>query len=454
MAELHYPDTVVKTINRSAPQAAYARRSAIPAHLPAPAQDVMNYLFRGQHDEQIRCILALDGRLDAARMARAVRLTLDAEPVLGCRFVEHSWRPYWERRDDLDHLPLCSVVEAQDASALERERGRFLFAPLDVRAGPLVRAGIFRGQADTLCVKVHHVAADGLGTIQYMARLAHLYRELDSNPDYRPEPNLKPRGQSQVFRRMGLTGLLVGLRQFPRVASAWGPQSSASDLSGRAFAIRRIGPERLRMLKTYAHERGAGMNDLLLAAYYRALFALSHPPVGSRCVMTVPVDMRRYLPADQAVSICNLSNVVQIAIPYQCATTFDETLRQVHTAMQALKSSAPGVAMGLLCEATLLPGFAAAQSLWRVIIKRVTTVGRMAPFFSNVGVIPDEHVDFGDVAVVDAVGLGMIMFPPALMLSASTFREVLTLATGYCDTAMSRDTMERLMDTFVSELPA
>ncbi len=38
-------------------------------------------------------VMTFEGRLDPARLARAARLLLDAEPMLGCRFVPGPGRP-------------------------------------------------------------------------------------------------------------------------------------------------------------------------------------------------------------------------------------------------------------------------------------------------------------------------------------------------------------------------
>ena len=47
--------------------------------------------------------------LDEARLGRAARLMLDAEPILGCRFEPDPVRPVWRRRDDLDRERWCVV---------------------------------------------------------------------------------------------------------------------------------------------------------------------------------------------------------------------------------------------------------------------------------------------------------------------------------------------------------
>ncbi|WP_160328949.1 hypothetical protein [Syntrophomonas wolfei] len=46
---------------------------------------------------QIQAVITFDQHLDTEVLKAAVMLSLDAEPVLGCRFVEDEKRPYWQR---------------------------------------------------------------------------------------------------------------------------------------------------------------------------------------------------------------------------------------------------------------------------------------------------------------------------------------------------------------------
>ncbi len=119
--------------------------------------DRAQFCTRAMCDAQIHCIISFNGRVDMERMSRAVRLTLDAEPVLGCRFVKRWWRPYWERRDDLDSIKLCEFTEKAD---IEQEVKQFLTTPIDPCKDPLVQVQILRSVTDTLCIKVNHVVAD------------------------------------------------------------------------------------------------------------------------------------------------------------------------------------------------------------------------------------------------------------------------------------------------------
>ena len=91
--------------------------SHIPATIPASKADVSQYLLRHVSSQEAQIVLSYNGPVDGDRLARAVRLAVDAEPVLGCRFFDHWYRPFWQRRDDLDSIDLCSVVPSDDPAA-------------------------------------------------------------------------------------------------------------------------------------------------------------------------------------------------------------------------------------------------------------------------------------------------------------------------------------------------
>lgn len=431
-------------------------RADIPTHLPAPALDQLSALFGPLSDSQLRCVLQFDGWLDAERLQRAFRLSLDAEPVVGCRFVRYRGRCVWERRADLEGLPLCPVTGCPDPPTFERALHQFLVAPLDITAGPAAAACLLRGETDTLVVKLHHFAADGLGMLRFLMVLAATYRELAADPGYRPRPNLASRGQGQVLRRAGPAGLLraIGAFRLPARAASWGPVATDSSRAGRAFALRRLPPERTRALRAWCHAHHVSVNDVLLAALYRALVATLGATAGRPLTVGVPIDLRRYLPPGALPPVCNLSNSADLAISFDPRAPFAETLRQVHAAMRALKSIGRGLTLAVLAELLALPSLALARTALERLVRGLAPTGSAAPFFSNVGIIDERLVDFGERTVVDAYGIGTVSFPPGLLITASTFREVLTLAIGFCSTATDRRLIGGLLDRLIGELPA
>ena len=70
---------------------------AIPNTFKVTTQDAYNYAASKMFaDQQLCMIIKLSGMLDENVLAKAVRLTMDLEPVLGERFVENCVSPFWE----------------------------------------------------------------------------------------------------------------------------------------------------------------------------------------------------------------------------------------------------------------------------------------------------------------------------------------------------------------------
>ncbi len=73
----------------------------IPDRFRAVICDKMSFALMSLMDYQIHFIAEFNGMLDEERLARAMRLMLDAEPVLGSRFVKHWRAPWWQREEGL-----------------------------------------------------------------------------------------------------------------------------------------------------------------------------------------------------------------------------------------------------------------------------------------------------------------------------------------------------------------
>ena len=174
----------------------------IPKTFSVTAQDAYNYVASKVFaDQQLCMVLKLSGRVDEISLARALRLTLDLEPVLSSRFVGSGGSPYWERRDDLEQIRVCSVVEAPS-----QEHGiqAFINESVHADADPLVVSRVFREkEADTVCIKVNHSACDAGGLKEYISILSDVYGRLCADPGYSIKPNLYGRrDQSQIFEHI------------------------------------------------------------------------------------------------------------------------------------------------------------------------------------------------------------------------------------------------------------
>ncbi|HEX7482073.1 MAG TPA: hypothetical protein VF350_01210, partial [Candidatus Bathyarchaeia archaeon] len=171
----------------------------IPEKLTVTTQDAYNYAAsKVFSDQQLCMVIKLSGRLEEKVLAKAVRLSMDFEPVLGCKFVENEGTPFWQRRSDLDQTETCQVIEtASPQKALEA----FINEPIHADVDPLVSAKIFREKnEDIVCIKMNHSACDAGGLKEYVFLLSDLYSMLTTCGRSSIQPNMGIRDQSQVFQ--------------------------------------------------------------------------------------------------------------------------------------------------------------------------------------------------------------------------------------------------------------
>jgi NRPS condensation-like uncharacterized protein len=372
---------------------------------------------------------------------------------LGCAFVSdpretgRRGRPFWRRAD----LDLSSAFELVETDRPEEALWAFVADSLDYAAGPQVQARLFRGERDVVCIKIDHLAADVGGMKQYAYLLADIYSRLGADADFRPAPNLHSRrDQRQIYGPLGPRAWLRGLRP------AWGappwpnPYESAA-CGDLRYAVRRLPSECLPALQSYGRARGATVNDVLLAAFFRALRTALHP-TAETLGLTVPMDLRRYLPGGEAGAVCNLTGVLfPVLARGRDDELYDETLARVVEAMAPLKRDRPGIDGLLLFD--LAFSLLSFRRLQKATAGAVRFGGGLVPNLSNFGVLDPRRLAFGEVEIEDAFMASPVFYPPSVMVGASTVRERLTRTFGYCAAALAPEWAEGLLDGFVDQLP-
>jgi len=438
---------------------------SIPKRVPVVLEDRILYWMRGSYDSSIRCVTVLDGRVDAALMARAVRLTLDAEPVLGCRFVMGAFRQYWERMENPDEATLFEVLET---SEYDNDIGAFLGSLpfMDLYKGPQVRAWLLRSAKDTLVINIQHVACDGVGAKDYLALLASIYSNLLSDPAYRPEPNVtRSRSMSEVLKNLSPADYFPIMRRgirdfyqfmFPLVRKT--PPSMHMPFSKGAMIVRTISGDLFRKFREYGHRHKATVNDMLLTAFLRAFYKSERPGEDLHPRVVGTVDMRRYLPDKKAVAACcNLSSFTYLGLGRGLGASFEDTLSRVSSRMTALKKDFIGfgpVPLSALLF-SILPFSAALRVHDRLgdLQKTQASSGRdIAPLFSNMGIIDPERLVFGGAKVTAACVTTPVATPPVLAIGLTGFGESVTIAAGFCETIVTKMEVKRILDDMEKEL--
>ncbi len=413
----------------------------IPNRLITTAQDAYNYLASIFFaDQQLCIVLNLDGKVDEDAFANAVRATLDLEPVLGCRLVVNGDSIHWERRNDLDKIKACAIVNK------EKTLADFINEPINACTNPLVITRIQRGKnTDTVCVKVNHSACDAGGLKEYTWLLSNIYNVLKSNGKHSFEPNLVGRrDQSQIFERTKAPRTFA-MKEFPSPTWTFPHKKGIQ----RLHTFRTISKSQLENIKKFAASKKATVNDALLAALYRTFFVLNKTQESKPMIIQVSIDLRRHLPGSRAEAICNLSGALYVALERKMGESFESTLERVATITQKAKADYLGVESAAALEYLLSRGLTGAEKYLAHSAEMSKKYNVTFPLLSNFGILCNYR--FGELRTTHGYITSPIMYTGGFMLGATTCNGEMTLSIGYCGEE-NRKQVDNFLCAYVEEL--
>jgi NRPS condensation-like uncharacterized protein len=450
------------SISSSKPSISRSDAQTIPTKIAAEFMERASSAVYPEYSLDMNAVLFLSGRIDEDRLMRAVRLVLDAEPILGCRFVERWFRPYWRRYDDLDAMKFCEVRASSDC---ETDMRRFLETPLDF---PLLVL-LLRGDADVLCIKLDHRIADGPAMAGAIHLLADIYNRLGEDRLYRPAPNLEStRSMRQIGDQFGLREKWRIFRVFynsVRQAKNLGKWQYPVPADGRRelqYVIWRLEGDRLAAISKYAFAKRATVNQVLLAALYIAAYnALPHSSDLPLQVRTT-VDLRRYLPLKKASGVCNLFGQSRVAVDPRKGASLDTVVHQIREQMHSQQKEYFGLpasvfpyhCLPIRYVIELIPYWYIKRLGRRAIEanqKRVESRGHDGHFpgmvlLSNGGEIDPTRIAFAGTEITNAFGTtGVVKNPGLLGLTVSRFKGSLTLCLGMGPTSFVTDVSRQIM---------
>lgn len=388
--------------------------------LPAEFQDeVVHILSKLGVSGYINLVIDYPERLDEARLTIALRRLLDAEPVLGCRFCADAARPVWRRREGLEEMAHCLVREDdnRDESTAQLLAERFVVHRSPNISVALIRSPQARG--DRLLLRVSHVIADGAAAFDVAKTLTDLYTRLGSDSDYQPSPNTASRNSFLWLKDFTLKDklklLLLDLKSLPAaLGSRRGLISDAKTFAADLETVQpgyralRLDEPRLAALDAYAEAHQATLNDIFLAAFFRAFDVFCPSPAGVPLEVVMPTNMRRYAPLQRRPAIRNLSGITYIRIGTDVGASFVDTLGKIRQETLRHKRRLLGTEGQLMTTALARASYARKQQLisrnvWRSLKKPappvLTNVGQVrAHQFACDGVSPTDLAMFGEAS--------------------------------------------------------
>lgn len=421
--------------------------SMIRPRLFASSEDLTEYLVGKQSSAhyQIYGVLETDRPLDEGLLALAVKWAYEAIPVLNCQLVLDSERPYWKRRLSCNRRELYSMVETKDADYAIQS---FMSVSLDPCQDALVQVQLVRTTGkDFLCVKISQVCCDAIGIKEYTRVLAEAYNALAKGRAFAQKDFSERRDLDLILEHFGVKRY----QQIPKAGSA-APFKPAPfpSLSGE-YSLPRwskcfLDKNEYVKLKNYAAAKTATIHDVLLTAFSRA-----YPPITGQLnkeySVIVTTDLRCFAP--KICPVVNFSGSFVVNTASYEGESFAAALIKLSQAIKRKKSSLSGIHEALRLNEALRLSYA---DLAKEIAHKRLGAEFCAPRFCGTGFFSQEVMFFGEAAVTKAYILPPPVFAPGFLLLLSTYNNILTIAAGYYQPAVSKETMDILLRSILQEL--
>lgn len=421
------------------------KNNDIPLTLPVNAQDRFEYPLK----YIIHVIVTFNQALDADTLGKAVRLSLDAEPILGCRFIEDEKQPYWQRFDGLDELPWFKCISSDNEN---ESLDLFVKSPFFHEGQQINVCLLQAADGDSLCVKISHACSDAGGLKEYLQLLATIYSELQKNPDYVPQPHTHGRrDQKHYFDALGITDPLAWFDpQAQAPPPAWAFPHHGAETNEMHMAMRCFKDEAFDKILNFAEQYNVTITAVLLTAMFRSMFAMVKPPLGEEMGICVSVDLRHAFAdhADQAIS--NLSLGLNPRISRLEEESFPETLKRASEPLVELKQNRAEAVDAIGLEAWGTVDYSVFLEQLQAILQLAAETGKSNPLLSNVGVIPP--LQFGQSRAADAYMLTPVVIPPGFMIGITTFNSTMTLQCSFGEPGHRQEEVEKFMDLMEKEL--
>lgn len=409
--------------------------------------DQMQYFFKEYNDHQVRGVIYFDGLLDRELIKRAIILSLDIVPILKSCFVIDRSHPYWE---EMDSFKESEIISFGTCLSLEDKVQSFITDTTDEMNGPQIRAKMIRvSNRDTLCILINHMVCDGDGFKEYLYLIGDIYTGLQNGTYDALNYKTVSRNSKMVYKKFDfIDRLKIFLLPNEPTKSKNRIFFPLSNRPERPFIMTHtLTCERFEMIKRYSKTNSVTINDIILAAYYRALFKILNLSDNEQLTIPCMMDLRRYLEKREPYGIFNLSSMIICNLSCVKGESFEDTVKRVNAEMSKKKNGFPG--LHGLSTLNLLFNFLPFSVVKKIIKKNYVNP---AIGITNIGIIDSKRLSFGEIPVMDSFITGSIKYPPYFQVALTTYNNSITFSVNLYGSEIDKKSTKELFALLDKEL--
>ncbi|MBN2733902.1 MAG: condensation protein [Methanomicrobiaceae archaeon] len=427
---------------------------------PAPVFDVFNVYFDCIYEPTMHILFEFDGRIDGKCLENALTKAINADPYLSSRYIEKDKIPFWEK------IPSVFFKEAFYLQEISKPEENIFANPppaLDVYKGPQVRAGLYRSKkGDSIVISCHHGFCDAKGLKDLSSEIFSIYQKLQRNPDYMPESKgWYYRGTKDILEKNSKNKIKDALAAEEPFIDRWAFPFEYKGRGNPCYTVRELNPERFGKIKEFGKKYGATVNDIIIAAYILALLKIapSNSENDLKKTLLTSADIRKYYGRDKDNLPQNLSVAYEISVIADENSELTDVIGQITDITRKKKSGDLGLGCIAFYEEIFKEGMDNLRLFFNNMVSGYDSSNLKNPVFSNIGIIdtdcflPVLGTDNKILELKNAVFLPVICWPAGFLMTISTFRDTITLISGYEEGPYSKKTVETFLEYVDSYIP-
>ena len=391
--------------------------------LEAELWDKMHYLFRDFNDRMVHVELNYDFVPDIEALKTVIICAFEKVPVLRSKFVDNKLWTHWEimpyKIDDV-----FTVSYPDDVKAAVDEFLTQYIAPtesIQMKIALFIKDG-----KSTLCMIENHMCMDGGDLKYFLQEFCENYSKYVSDGISPVNFRTGSRSYDDVYSGFSKTEAGVARRLFKNINARDDHRFplTKDSIQDRSFIARKqFSAETLDKLKTKGKELGATINELLLASYFYSVYELAEYPESDTVMISNAIDLRRHMESVDNKGFTNHTSWMQCAIPERGKDIF-ETVKYVIASSNKFKKDK---FMGLYGLPLLNFGY---NFLPHGVSEEIIKIGYSNPLMamSNIGILNGQHFALCGNEPADAFMSGAVKYKPFVLLTATTYKKVITLS--------------------------
>ena len=415
--------------------------------LNAELWDKMHYLFRDFNDRMVHVELRYDTKIDPEILKTVLICFFEKAPVLHSRFVDNHFSTHWEVRP----YSIDDVLTVESPENLDEAIDAFLTQYIPPESDIQMKVALFNHDGGSvLCIVENHMCMDG-GDLKYFVKaLCKNYNDYAEKKISPIDLRTGSRSYEKVYSGFSRTETKMAQNLYKNVCAKDDHRFPLTEdnIADKSFILRRkISGDKFAKIKAAGKKHGATINDVLVAAYFYSLYELGNYGENESVTISCAIDLRRHIKDTSDMGITNHTAFMQCNIPERGKDIF-QTLNYVVRSVSKFKNDK---FMGLYGLPLLKFGY---SILPHTASEEVIKIGYSNPLLSmsNIGILEADKLAIGGHEPVDAFMTGAVKYKPYALLTATSYKNVITLSMCVRGNDEDKKTVNRFFDLMEKNL--